>query len=40
MVILCVGFRPTDLLKDKLETYKCAYKVIENKKQAKKMYMQ
>lgn len=32
MVILCVGFRPnTDLLKDKLETYKCAYKV--NRKQ-------
>lgn len=32
MVILCIGFRPnTDLLKDKLELYKNAYKV--NKKQ-------
>lgn len=32
MVVLCVGFRPnTDLLKDKLATYKNAYKV--NKKQ-------
>lgn len=33
MVILCVGFRPnTDLLKDKLELYKSAYKVDRTQK--------
>lgn len=37
MVILCVGFRPnTDLLKDKLELFKNAYKVNRNQETSQK----